>query len=286
MDLPPLNALRAFEVAARTGSFVQAGAELGVTAAAVSMQVRSLEGHLGKRLFERSGNRIVLTDAGRELYPRLGQALSDIAALAADLRGGQDRRRLVVSVLPSLADLWLVPKLRGFESRAALELRVEEDPVVLLRAGVDLRVTYGAHFYPDYRVETLGQDRIIALAAPGRFDGFPDLPARAFIHTDWGPAYATQPSWQLWARQNGVPPPDPHHGLRVGMSALALAAARAGLGVALAPDRMAHEDLAAGRLVALPGEPLPMSRDYALVYANASAGRPALRALIAHLRAA
>jgi DNA-binding transcriptional LysR family regulator len=112
-NLPPLNALRAFEVAARTGSFVQAGVELGVTAAAVSLQVKTLEEHLDKRLFQREGNRIVLTDAGRELYPRLGQALSEIAELAADLRGGQDRKRLVVSVLPSLADLWLVPKLRN-----------------------------------------------------------------------------------------------------------------------------------------------------------------------------
>jgi LysR family glycine cleavage system transcriptional activator len=285
-DLPPLNALRAFEVAARTGSFVQAGVELGVTAAAVSLQVKALEGYLEKRLFQREGNRIVLTDAGREFYPRLGQALSDIAELAADLRGGHDRKRLVVSVLPSLADLWLIPKLRGFDGPLALDLRVEEDPVVLPRSGVDLRITYGAHFYPDYRVETLGRDKIIALGAKGLFKGFPDLPARAFIHTDWGPAYATQPSWQFWARRNGFPAPDPHHGLRVGMSALALAAARAGLGVALAPERMAREDLATGRLVALPGEPLPMSHEYLLVYANASAGRPALRALIAHIRSA
>lgn len=285
MDLPPLNALRAFEVAARTGSFVQAGEELGVTAAAVSLQVKALESHLGKRLFQRQGNRIVLTDAGREVYPRLGQALSDIAALAADLRGGQGRKRLVVSVLPSLAELWLVPRLRGFDSRIALHLQVEEDPVALPREGIDLRVTYGGHFYPDYRIESLGQDRIIALAAPGLFKAFPDLPATAFIHTDWGPDYASQPNWHLWASRNGFPPPDPHQGLRVGMSALALAAARAGLGVALAPGRMARDDLAAGRLVALKGEALPMSRDYVLVYANAAARRPALQALVEHLKA-
>jgi LysR family glycine cleavage system transcriptional activator len=283
-NLPPLNALRAFEVAARTGSFVQAGVELGVTAAAVSLQVKTLEEHLDKRLFQREGNRIVLTDAGRELYPRLGQALSEIAELAADLRGGQDRKRLVVSVLPSLADLWLVPKLRNYEGPTALELRVEDDPVVLPRAGVDLRITYGAHFYPDYRVETLGRDQVLALAAPGKFAGFPDLPGGAFIHTDWGPAYATQPSWQLWARRNGFPAPDLHLGLRVGTSALALAAARAGLGIALAPESMAREDLATGRLIALPGEPLEMSHDYLLVYANASASRRALQALIVHLR--
>lgn len=175
-DLPPLNALRAFEVAARTGSFVQAGVELGVTAAAVSLQVKALEGYLEKRLFQREGNRIVLTDAGREFYPRLGQALSDIAELAADLRGGHDRKRLVVSVLPSLADLWLIPKLRGFDGPLALDLRVEEDPVVLPRSGVDLRITYGAHFYPDYRVETLGRDKIIALELRASLRVFPTCP--------------------------------------------------------------------------------------------------------------
>lgn len=285
MNLPPLNALRAFEVAARTGSFVQAGVELCVTASAVSLQVKALESYLGKRLFQRQGNRIVLTDAGREVYPRLELALSDIALLAEDLQRGQTRKRLVVSVLPSLADLWLVPRLRGYDARHSLDLRVEEDPVVLSRDGVDLRITYGAHFYPDHQVTPLGKDQIIALAAPGRFTAFPDLPATDFIHTDWGPAYATQPSWHLWASQNRFAPPDPHQGLRVGMTGLALSAARAGLGVALAPRRMADEDIATGRLVALPGTPLTLSRDYVLIHTNAATRRPALQALIAHLSA-
>lgn len=283
-NLPPLNALRAFEVAARLGSFVQAGAELGVTAAAVSLQVKALEAHLGKRLFQRQGNRITLTDAGREVYPRLEQALSDIAALTADLRQGQGRARLVVSCLPSLADLWLVPKLRGFAGADRLDLRVEEDPVILSRDGVDLRLTYGAHFYPDHRVEPLGPDQIVALAAPDAFPDFPNLPPQAFIHTDWGPAYATQPSWHLWASHHGFAPPDPTQGLRVGMSGLALAAASR-LGVALAPRRLAAADVQAGRLTELPGEGLPMARGYVAIYPNALARRPALQALVAHLKA-
>lgn len=284
-NLPPLNALRAFEVAARLGSFVQAGTELGVTAAAVSLQVKALEGHLGKRLFQRQGNRITLTDAGREVYPRLEQALSDIAALTADLRQAQGRARLVVSCLPSLADLWLVPKLRDFPDAARLDLRVEEDPVILSRDGVDLRLTYGAHFYPDHRIEPLGADQITAFAAPNVFAGFPALPPQAFIHTDWGPAYATQPSWHLWATHHGFAPPDPGQGMRVGTSGLALAAARAGLGVALAPKRLALNDLSAGRLIEMPGEGLPMARGYVAVYPQALARRPALQALLAHLKA-
>jgi LysR family glycine cleavage system transcriptional activator len=102
--LPPLNALRAFEVAARTGSFVLAGAEMGVTSAAISQQVRVLEDHLGKKLFLRQGNRILLTDAGRAIYPRIEVALGDLASVTDEVRSGPQRARLVVSVLPSVAE--------------------------------------------------------------------------------------------------------------------------------------------------------------------------------------
>lgn len=157
--------------------------------------------------------------------------------------------------------------------------------MILSRDGVDLRLTYGAHFYPDHRIEPLGPDQIVALAKPGAFTGFPNLPPQSFLHTDWGPAYATQPAWHHWASHHGFPAPDPTQGLRVGMSGLALAAARAGLGVALAPRRLALADLQAGRLAELPGEGLPMARSYVAVYPQALARRPLLQALVAHLKA-
>ena len=156
---PPLNALRAFEVAARHLSFVQAGKELGVTSAAVSQQVRNLEDHVGKRLFIRQGNQIVLTDAGREIYPRLEQALGEMAALTEQLRDGAARPRLVISVLPSVADHWLAPALRGFVSRGGLDIRVEDDPVGFGREGADIRITYGSTYYSGQHVEELFADR-------------------------------------------------------------------------------------------------------------------------------
>lgn len=283
MEALPLNAMRAFEVAARSGSFVQAGAELGVTAAAVSMQVKGLEVYLGKRLFQRIGNRIVLTDAGRAIYPRLEQALGEIAAVAGDLREGRARARLVVSVQASLAELWLMPRLAGFAG--ALDIRVEDDPVVLARDGVDLRLTYGAHYYPDHRVVPLFSDVLVPVAAVGMYQEFPMVEDTAFIHTDWGPAYATQPSWSVWMASQGRkrPAPDPGAGLRVGWSSLAVAAAREGLGVALVPRGMAAADVAAGRLREFAAMPLPMPWDYVLVYPNALARRKALLALVEHL---
>ncbi|MDW4549602.1 LysR substrate-binding domain-containing protein [Defluviimonas sp. D31] len=288
--LPPLNALRAFETAARAGSFVAAGAELGVTSAAVSQQVRALEEHLGKQLFLRQGNRITLTDAGRAIYPRVEFALTDLAAVAAELGEGRMRARLVLSVIPSVAEWWLVPALAGFEGRAGIEIRVEEDPVAFGREGADLRLTYGGHAYPDHQTETLFRDRIAAVAAPAF--GLPEaglaaLPDADFIHTDWGASYATQPAWAAWfAAKGDTRRPDPRAGLRVGMTGLALAAARAGLGVALVPERLAGVEIRAGALVRIDATALPMSWDYVLVFPRAHARRPRLKALVAHLHGA
>ena len=289
-DLPPLNALRAFEVAARTGSFVQAGVELGVTAAAVSQQVRALEAYLGKRLFLRQGNRILLTDAGRTAYPGLEQAFGDIAALAATIRESPARARLVVSVMPSLAETWLLPQLVGFGHDTALDLRVEDDPVAFSREGVDLRVTYGAALYPDHRVIALFRDRIVPLCTPAMLatmpEGLESLPDPAFIHTDWGPSYATEPAWPAWMAAARIARfPDPARGLRVGLTSLAIAAARQGLGVALAPERLAAADLASGALVRAHPAALAMPSDYVLVHPHALDRRKALRALVAHLTA-
>lgn len=287
-NLPPLNALRAFEVAARTGSFVQAGAELGVTAAAVSQQVKALETHLGKRLFLRQGNRIMLTDAGRTVYPRIEQAFGDIASMTTMIREGQKRAQLVVSVLPSMAELWLMPRLAAFEADISVELRVEDDPVAFSREGVDLRITYGSSLYPDYLVKTLFSDRFVPVCRPGYFDKLPGglgtLPDEAFIHTDWGPAYATQPSWSAWmahARLSRFP--DPAKGLRLGLTSLAVAAAREGMGVALAPEHIAMGEIAAGRLSIASDIGLVMPSPYVLVYPNALARKKSLAALAAHL---
>jgi LysR family glycine cleavage system transcriptional activator len=285
--LPPLNAIRAFEVAARAGSFVVAGAELGVTSAAVSQHVRALETHLGKRLFDRQGNRITLTDAGRAIYPRIEHALTDLAAVAAELGDGRMRAKLVVSVIPSVAEWWLIPALAGFRDRDGIEIRVEEDRVNFGRDGADLRLTYGAYAYPDHQTERLFRDHFIAVHAPGfsmPADGIAALPDSAFIHTDWGASYATQPAWTLWFVAIGAARrPDPQVGLKVGMTGVALAAARAGLGVALVPSRLAQAEIDARQLVRSDDAVLPMSWDYVLVWPRAHARRALLQDLVAHL---
>jgi len=287
-DPLPLNALRAFEVAARTGSFVAAGAELGVSAAAVSQQVKALEATLGKQLFLRRGNRIVLTDAGRTLYPGVDSAFGELRAATRALRAAPRRERLRVSVLPSLADLWLLPALRDFPGRALLDLRVQDDPVDLAREGVDLRLTYGAHFYPDLVIDVLFADRLVAVAAPGA--GIPDDPVRiadaALIHTDWGRDYGVQPDWAQHFEALGLRRvPDIGAGLRVDSTTLAAAAARAGLGAALVPARLVAAEIARGTLCALGPETGALPRDYVLVTPHARARHRGVQALRDHLRA-
>jgi len=266
--LPSLTALRAFEVAARRGSFSLAAAELGVTAAAVSLQVKALEAELGRRLFLRQGNRILLTDAGRTMYPHLELAfreLSEAAGLVATQQG-----RPVVSVLPMLAP-WVSAQLAG--QAEALELRIEDDPVALTKGAADLRVTYGGQLYPDHRVITLGQDRMVPVAGQGA-PAPQDAPADRFIHIDWGPGYGSLPGWAQWFAARGLPPPDPGAGWRVNAAGLAQDLARRGCGLALLPERAVQD--AAG-LQILTEAPMPLALPHVAVMLQA---RVQSRALI------
>jgi LysR family glycine cleavage system transcriptional activator len=274
MSLPPLTALRSFEAAARHGSFTKAGAELGVTAAAVSLQIRALEEHFGKKLFLRQGNRLTLTDAGRAIQPRVDLAFTELAGMAHDLGQEAGPRRLVLSCIPSLADHWLVPRLAGFDGLGEIDLRIEDDPVDL--SGPVVRLTYGAHFYPDHRVETLFQDEIIPVAAPGH--GLERL-----VHTDWGPSHSAAPSWARWHKQAGLDGASAN-GLTVGQTSLALAAARAGLGAALVPARLAGRDLDAGLICRLPGASLTMPWPYVMVWKPTTSRARLTAALLVHLR--
>ena len=272
--LPPLTALRAFESAARLGSFTKAGGELGVSSAAIGLQVRALEEHFGKQLFLRQGNRLTLTDAGRAIQPRLDLAFSEIAALAGDLGAGGGGQRLTVSCIASLADHWLVPRLAGFAQVADLDLRVKDDPVELARGG--LRLTYGGFLYPDHQITELFYDQIIPVAAPG-------LGLAALIHTNWGPCHAAAPSWQRWFAASGLGAA-PEVGLRVDQTAMALAAARAGLGAALVPAHLAQADLRAGLIARLGGPSLPMPWPYVMITPQTQKRGKLAAALLAHLR--
>jgi LysR family glycine cleavage system transcriptional activator len=289
--LPPLNALRAFESAARTGSYVSAADELGVSAAAISQQVKNLENHLGKQLFMRFNNRIVLTDAGKAIYAGATEALQTIATVTQQAMTGAVRQRLVISVLPSVAHRWMAPRLaryaaqdRGFR----FALRVEDDPVDFVRHDIDLRMCYGTNLYTDLRSVHLCQDVVLPVCSPDYLARNPaghepllaGVPDEDLIHTDWGPSFGSHPSWQAWFARLDIKRPKSAGGFRSGMSGLSLDLARDGLGVALGQRLLAADDLACGFLKALSDVAIPLGHAYNLVLPLSKARKSGLAQLV------
>lgn len=277
LSLPPLNALRAFEAAARGGSYVAAAEELGVSPAAVSQQVKNLEEFLGKELFRRYNNRIVLTDAGHTIYSGASDALQSISAFTEQVVSGRARSRLVISSLPSVAERWIEPKLAEFareKPNFRFELRSEEDIVDFARNEIDLRVSYGTNLYPEMVTVPITRDEVLPLCSPAYLSrnpaagsaGVAEVPDDDLIHTNWGRTFVSHPTWQAWFTEIGVDRPDETRGYRIGKSSLALDLARDGLGVALGQRMMAADDLQSGRLVVLDERAIALGHQYCLVY--------------------
>ena len=287
MRLPPLNALKSFEASARCGSFVLAAEELGVTAAAVSMQVRKLEQFFGKTLFTRGHNHIVLTDAGMAIYRDSASALNQLSTLTSKLLGERDRRPLCVSVLPALAERWLAPRVASWS--APLRIRVEDDPVELARDGVDVRVTYGDHFYPAHHATVLMHESIVPVASTRMASdnlSLDSLPEQRFIHVDWGERYMDHLGWNDWFREAGIARDiSPARGTRAANASLAMALAEQGVGVALAQRGFALEAERDGRLRLAHAAALPLLRPYCAITRDAPTAEGELSRLIGLLQA-
>jgi LysR family transcriptional regulator, glycine cleavage system transcriptional activator len=291
LSLPPLNALRAFEAAARTGSYVAAAEELGVSPAAVSQQVRNLEEFLGKQLFMRFNNRVSLTDAGQVVFAGATDALQSISELTEQVSVGARKSRLVVSVITSVAERWLEPRLAAFalrEKTLRIELRVEGDPVDFARHNIDLRICYGTSFYPEMTMIRLLQDEVLPLCSPAylernqaaKADGMDGVPDDDLIHTNWGPSFVSHPAWHAWFAKSGNDRPNDSKGYQVGTSGLALDLARDGVGVVLGQRMMAGGDLKAGRLVPLSTVAIELGHPYCLVHPRSKARKAGLQSLI------
>ncbi|MCH8926145.1 MAG: LysR family transcriptional regulator, partial [Proteobacteria bacterium] len=167
--LPPLNALRAFEAAARHLSFTKAAEELYVTQAAISHQVKALEAALDLQLFRRLNRRLMLTDAGQLYLPALTEAFDAIDTASARLRADENAGRLVVSVANSLAAKWLLPRLPRFRDRhpeIEVEISAADRLVDFGRDNVDMALRYGLGNYPGLRVDPLMKDTNFPVCSP------------------------------------------------------------------------------------------------------------------------
>ena len=282
-----LRALQAFEAAARTGSFVAAAHELSVSPAAVSQLIRTLEDQVGRKLFHRINRRTVLTEAGYEILPRLGTAFEELRNISQDLAGSAARARLVVSAPPSMTMGWLSTRVGDFIARQGpldLFLRAEDDPVPFDRDRIDLRLSYGRFHYRDHRIEEVVTDAVYPVCTPdfvaryGPLDRPERLEKVPLIHTDWGPAAATFPSWQSWLESVGVAADHARQpGLTTNASRTALDLARGGLGIALGQGIYVAADLIAGRLVIPVHAPLLLNQAYFLTTPRRSAERQVVR---------
>lgn len=250
--LPPMNTLRAFEAAARHLSFTLAAEELHVTQAAVSHQIKSLEEALGVRLFRRLNRAIRLTEEGQEFVGEVRKALSHLATAVEKLSAPEAGGPLTVSVLPSFASKWLVPRLGRFRDRHP-EIDVRISPSIQLtdfqRDDVDLVVRYGKGEYAGLHSVRLMTEDIFPVCSPALLEGTnalskpEDLRHHTLLHDD---AYV---DWTMWLLVAGVKEVDPRQGPFFTDSALVIQAAAEGQGVALARGALAAGDIAAGRLV-------------------------------------
>jgi LysR family transcriptional regulator, glycine cleavage system transcriptional activator len=290
LTLPPLNSLRAFEAAARTGSFVAAAEELGVSPAAISQHIRKLEDYFGKDMFVRMNNRVVLTDAGHAILLGTAEALEQISEVTLDMTSDRSRSWLVISAIESVAEKWLLPRLIDY-ARAKpdfrFDLRVEPDPIDFARHNIDLRLCYGTGHYPDHHTQVLLKDSVQPMCSPGYLARHPELTVGGMaavqgsdlLTTSWGPSFGSNPSWPTWFHKAGLEMPE-LGGFQVGRSSLALDLARAGVGVALAQRMLGAEDLADGRLTALSPTTMDLGHPYCLVHPHGKARKRSLVALL------
>ncbi|HEY9067061.1 MAG TPA: transcriptional regulator GcvA [Burkholderiaceae bacterium] len=300
---PPLNALRAFEAAARHSNFARAAIELNVTTGALSHQIRGLEALLGVRLFERLARGVTLTPPGRALYPGLSSGFAQIRDAVAALRASANSNVLVVSTPPGFTSKWLAPRLYRFaHQHPEIELRIASSATYANFAtdGVDVAVRntrQGERANAALASEKLVDDWMLAVCSPALLARARRAQGRAspaalrrsvaalpLIHDDQLAGRPEVPTWADWFRAAGVAAPDMRRGLRFSSADHAIDAAVQGAGLLLTHVLLAHDELASGRLVMPLDVALPVHRTYYLVWPKAQPPRPALEAFRAWLK--
>ena len=298
--LPPLNALRAFEAAARHLSFKIAGEELSVTPTAISHQIRSLESYLGFPLFHRLTRAIELSAKGRAMLPKVREGLDAFAAAIESTRCHDEGGRLLVSSAPTFLSRWLIRHLPGFAARhpdiqlhmtaslAMIDLPDASGAAAIEQAGSsyepEVFIRFGRGAYPDCQVERLFSPVYSAVCSPRLLSGTQplkvpaDLAHHALLHDDTIPELMVRPTWAEWLELAGVTDIDSNAGMHFSDSGLVLSAAIDGVGVALASRPLIEAEVAAGRLVDLFDIVICRPQAYFLEIPEAVASDPVVRA--------
>jgi len=254
-SLPPLNAVRAFEAAARLGSFKEAAAELSVTHGAVSQQVRLLEEWLGTpALFRRSVRRVVLTPAGAALLAEFGPALDRISAAVQQHRKRRDEAPVAVlrvNALSTFSLRWLLPRMNRFRAEhpdIEVRLATSNEPVDALPEPFDVVIRGGPDSFHGFSSRFLLAERRLPVCSPSLLKQVPltdvaDLSRHTLLHVTSMPRL-----WRDWLAEAGQSALEPAASLSFDHFYLTIQAALDGLGVAMGPTALIADDLAAGRL--------------------------------------
>jgi LysR family glycine cleavage system transcriptional activator len=283
--LTHLNALRAFEATARLGSFVRAAAELGVTPAAVGQQVRMLEEYFATALFERQGKKLMPSEAARSVMPDIRDAFDRLAQASDRLRDARRGSLVTVTLPPSFAAKWLMPRIEGFRlAHPDVDLRLDTTDRLadLTRENIAVGIRYGATGrYPGLEVSLLLSEDVFPVCSPSLITRLrklrepDDLAHFKLIHDTTMEAHSNFPTWTTWIKAARARSVDPRPGLRINSAIMSLQAAIDGLGIALGRSVIAAGDLREGRLIRPLRPTCTTNFSYYLVYPS---GLPLSRA--------
>jgi LysR family transcriptional regulator, glycine cleavage system transcriptional activator len=281
--LPPLSSLRSFEAVARQLSFSKAAEELNVTPGAVSQQIRALEERLGSRLFDRTKRSVTLTRVAAWMLPDVQAGLGLLARACSNRTVPLGERTLTISVTPSFASKWLMPRLPAFyDQNADIDLRISATVELadFKRDGIDYAIRLGHGRYSGLHAEPLLGEALTPLCSPkilkgkGRLKTPNELRKHRMIHDTSIPGQSEHSAWDKWLALAGAKHVSARRGVRFTLAELAMQAAIDGAGIVLGRLVLAEGDIAAGRLVRPFKTVLPLDVSYFLVRSEDAEPRP------------
>ncbi len=276
--LPPLNALRAFEAAARHLSFTRAAEELNVTQAAVSHQVKALEQRLGIKFFTRRGRTLILTAEAQRYLPAVRDAFDRLSTATNQLLAPNSGSTLTVSLIASFAAQWLVPRIARFRDlHPTIDVRLHavDELIDFSRDDVDVAIRYGRGVWSGLRIDKLLDEKIFPVCSPALLTGpkalkeLGDLRHHELLHEG-----GVRIDWRTWLAAAGVPQVDSSRGTVFSHGYMVVQAAVNGQGVAMARTSLVNAELADGRLVVPFDMALPSEHAHYVVCPTATAEQP------------
>ena len=286
--LPPLRALEIFEAVGLSGGISQAAKRLGISAGAVSQQMKLLEEAVGLSLTVKEGQRLRLNAAGQRFHEGCSQAFERLRAAAAELERSKNANNLYISALPSLLSKWLAPLVAEWQPEYP-ELSVYLDgthtePSQAEANGVDFRLSYGEGIQNDQHTIELFRDCVVPACSPALLAAaVPAEDARKLLEyplitIDWRPKFDSPPSWEEWFADNAVDVATVSNSRIYSLSSMAIQAAIEGQGLVLAQYSMISKDLEAGRLIIPLMRAMPMPTSYYLSWNPNHFHKPQCRA--------